>query len=229
MRIRYWKNTEEILTSSQSVVHEPEQMKGRWLTQQEGASLLAAEIGCGKGKFICDMAKAHPDTLFVGVEYVPTVLARAARKVRLLSEGPEPENIDAASRIRLIRADAIDLTKFFAEGEVDHLYLNFSDPWPKAKHAKRRLTCWNFLPVYAAVLKPDGDLSFKTDNDGLFAFSIESFRANGWKILEMTEDLHHSEYKEGNITTEYEENFLMNQKPIHYLRAVPVRESPAKA
>lgn len=207
MRIRYLKNTEQILRESPFVVQDPAACKGQW-RRQEG-QLLCLEIGCGKGQFVREMARRAPEQLWVGDEKMSTILARAA--------GHLDAEID--HNIRLIRWDALELEEVFAPGEVDRLYLNFSDPWPKDKHAKRRLTSERFLPLYGRLLSSEGYLQFKTDNDDLFAFSVESFEKHGWHILERSDDLHHSAYAEGNVMTEYEENFVRIGKNIHYLKA----------
>lgn len=212
MRIRYLKNTEEILRTSPFVAEEPEQYRGQWRQQAPGETrAICLEIGCGKGQFIRGMARRHPEELWIGDEKMSTILARAA--------GHLDEEIDR--NIRLICWDAEKLDQVFADGEIDRLYLNFSDPWPKDKHAKRRLTGDRFLPLYERLLSADGWLQFKTDNDALFAFSVESFHRHGWHILEQTDDLHQSPFREGNIMTEYEENFVSLGKNIHYLKAVP--------
>lgn len=218
MRIRYLKNTEAILEESPFVVQDPASCKGKWKERPD--QLLCLEIGCGKGQFVREMSRQNPDQLWIGDEKMSTILARAA--------GHLDEEIDRG--VRLIRWDALELEQVFAEGEVDRLYLNFSDPWPKDKHAKRRLTSERFLPLYRRLLAKDGYLQFKTDNDALFAFSVESLQKHGWDILAITDDLHHSPYAEGNVMTEYEENFAALGKNIHYLKAVPlVSVVPEKA
>ena len=215
MRIRYLKNTEEILAKSPFVIADPAQRRGEW--REAPKQPLCLEIGCGKGKFIKEMARMHPEGLWIGDERVSTILARAAGQL----------DMETDHNIRLIRWDAQELDQVFAEGELICIYLNFSDPWPKEKHAKRRLTSERFLPLYARLLDEEGWLAFKTDNDALFAFSVESFRSHGWSIAEMSDDLHHSDYLEGNVMTEYEENFVRLGKNIHYLKARPPKLTEA--
>jgi len=235
MRIRYLKRTEEILQNSAYILAVPSLERA---TEEgdtaipaapeqpaEPASSLATilssgrplwiEIGCGKGKFILEMAKAHPEVEFIGIEKLSTILARAVLRL----EGEEA----AIPNLHLMRISAEDLLSVFPEGSVERIYLNFSDPWPKDKHAKRRLTSDRFLPIYAKLLTPDGELRFKTDNDNLFTFSLESLAAAGWDVLDQTCDLHHSELNAGNITTEYEDQFSAAGKSINYLRAKPQR------
>lgn len=224
MRIRYLKRTEEVLGTSPWVVQTPEDHKGHWHDIVAGGK-VCLEIGCGKGKFISQMAKAHPKTLFIGDERVSTILARASLRAETESEG---RGIEALPNLRLIRVSAEELLDIFEPGEIDRIYLTFSDPWPKEKHAKRRLTSDRFLPIYEKLLREGGDLCFKTDNDALFAYSLESLPAAGWTILDRTDDLHGPD-KERLVaddpgilvTTEYEENFIRVRKNIHYLRAVP--------
>ena len=216
MRIRYLKNTEEILHNSSFVIDDPAVHKGQWKAAfgaEEEKEGLCLEIGCGKGQFIRDMARKHPQMLWIGDEKISTILARASGNL----------NAEIDHNVRLICWDAEKLDDIFMPGEIDRLYLNFSDPWPKDRHAKRRLTSERFLPIYARLLAKDGWLQFKTDNDNLFAFSVESFQNHGWQILELSDDLHQSPYVVGNVMTEYEQNFVNLGKNIHYLKAIPPR------
>ncbi len=155
------------------------------------------EIGCGKGKFIVENAIKNPDINYYAVEKVPDVILLAAEKAK-------ENNVD---NINYIICDAKELAEMFGEHSIDRIYLNFSDPWPKAKHYKRRLTYKTFLDVYRQILKPDGAIFFKTDNIGLFEFSLEQFREDNWVLKNLTYDLHNSEYASENIMTEYEKNF----------------------
>ncbi len=213
MRIRYLSNTEEILKNSELLVADAEAVKGHWQTLCPQARILAMEIGCGKGRFVGEMARLHPEMLLIGVEKFSTILARTI----LNNESGEvlPANL------RLVRCDALDLDAYIGEGKLDRIYLNFSDPWPKDRHAKRRLTSDRFLPLYARWLKPGGELHFKTDNDALFAWSVESFRQNGWRILFQTDDWHSEPAQKADVMTEYEIQFSEMGKKIHKLTAVP--------
>ncbi|MCQ2432281.1 MAG: tRNA (guanosine(46)-N7)-methyltransferase TrmB [Clostridia bacterium] len=158
------------------------------------------EIGCGKGDFVIGMAKRCPEINFVAMERVPDVILCAMEKCAA-EFGEIPDNV------RFVIGNAVRLTEYFAPGEIDHLYLNFSDPWPKSGHEKRRLTYVSFLDQYRTVLKAGGGLSFKTDNRGLFDYSMQSLTDNGWALHDVTYDLHHSVWNVGNIETEYERNF----------------------
>ena len=170
---------------------------------------LCLEIGCGKGKFSCDMAKAHPNANFYAMEKVEDVMVCAVEKAMAM-DGGAPQNL------RFIIGDAKELTEWFAPKTFSCIFLNFSDPWPKKGYYKRRLTYRAFLEIYKTLLKDDGILRLKTDNVGLFDFSLEEFEAAGMEILKMSRDLHSSEYNEGNIMTEYETNFSSQGMPINF-------------
>lgn len=220
MRIRRLKNTDQIMQESAYIVKDPENRKGQWRQHFIPAASFASgrrleiEIGCGRGRFICDMARLHPLTDFIGIEYVSTVLARTAKLLDLSEKSP-------IRNLELLYYDAQELEKVFKEGEVDRIYLNFSDPWPKKKHTKRRLTSERFLPVYERILSKAGDLVMKTDNDDLFAFTLETLGQRKWTVLEKTDDLHKSAFNAANVMTEYEKNFTEKGKNIHYLHAIP--------
>ncbi len=161
---------------------------------------LALEIGCGKGDFAVGMAEKHPETNFIAMEKVPDVACLALEKAMAKKE-TRPDNL------RFLIGDAKNLTDWFAPHIFETIYLNFSDPWPKAGHAKRRLTHPDFLTIYRNLLVPDGVLRFKTDNVGLFEYSLEQFALCGLDVEWQTRDLHNSPYAEGNVMTEYERNF----------------------
>ncbi len=169
---------------------------------------LRLEIGCGKGGFICKMAEKNPDVNFIALERVDDVMVVAVEKaMRAKSER-------SADNLRFMIARAEDLPEMFEKSSIDVIYLNFSDPWPKKGHAKRRLTYRTFLNSYFSVLKPNGKLCFKTDNRGLFDFTLEELDALGVGCDYVTYDLHSSEYAEGNVMTEYESNFSSQGIPI---------------
>ncbi len=167
----------------------------------EGAEMwdfpVELEIGCGKGSFILGMSKNFPERKFIAMEKVSDVLVLAAEKIR----SEEVENV------KFIIGDARNLKEYFPASSVSRLYLNFSDPWPKKGYAKRRLTHRGFLELYKEILVPNGEIVFKTDNIGLFEFSLEEFAASGFNLKDLTYDLHASEFNEDNIVTEYEKNF----------------------
>ena len=205
MRLRNITGCREMIGESEFVVHEPETMKGKWREAFGNDHPVYVEIGMGKGRFIMDLAARNPDINYLGMERYESVLYRGLQK---LEENPLPN-------LRLLCEDAALLPDFFEKGELDRIYLNFSDPWPKDRHAKRRLTSRQFLECYDKVLKGDGQIEFKTDNVGLFDFSLEEIDAAGWNLDAFTRDLHHdTAMNEGNIMTEYEEKFSSRGNPI---------------
>ncbi len=166
---------------------------------------IRIEIGCGKGDFIVGTAAKEPNVNFLAVEKVSDVLVIAAEKVR----------DSGLSNVRVCCVDAKELSEIFPAHSIDRVYLNFSDPWPKARHEKRRLTYRTFLEIYKQILKEDGAIYFKTDNRGLFDFSLEEFKDFGMRMEKLTFDLHNSEYMEGNVMTEYEKRFSSMGVPIN--------------
>lgn len=198
MRLRKKPWISQALTEYTDIVYRPPlpDLRGRWREVFGRAALLHVELGTGKGRFIAGMAEREPAINFVGVEAQQDVVYYAAKKVRERQLG----------NVRLVVYDINNLLELFAPGEIDRLYINFCDPWPKKRHAKRRLTHMNFLEKYRVVLAPGGQLFFKTDNEKLFEFSLNQFGALGLKMGNITFDLHNSGY-EGNIMTEYEEKF----------------------
>lgn len=188
-------------------------LPGTWADVFGRRAPLHVEIGVGKGDFLTELAARHPDVNYVGLEAQQGVLYFAARKAAAR----------ALKNIRLLVFDAARLTELFAPGEADRIYLNFSDPWPKKRHAKRRLTSEVFLARYAAVLRPGGEIRFKTDNEGLFAYSIETMKREGWRISEVTHDLH-ALADPSNIMTEYERKFSARGAKIGRLTARRLQE-----
>lgn len=205
MRLRNVKGSRETIAANDYVVHAPEEQKGKWSEVFGNSNPIHIEVGMGKGKFITELARQNPDINYVGIEKYSSVLVRA------LEKRPELEQ----DNLMFIRMDAENLPEIFAKDEVERIYLNFSDPWPKDRHAKRRLTSVQFLSRYDQFLKPDGRVIFKTDNRPLFDFSLEQVEEAGWILENYTFDLHHSEYLEGNVMTEYESKFVAEGKPIN--------------
>ena len=204
MRLRNVKGSREKIASNDFVVHNPEEMKGKWSELFDNDNPIHIEVGMGKGRFLMELAQLNPDINYIGIEKYSSVLIRAIEK---------REEVEL-SNLYFIRMDAEDINEVFAEGEIDQIYLNFSDPWPKDRHAKRRLTSHQFLQRYDQFLKKDGVVIFKTDNKDLFDFSLEEVPVAGWKLENSTYDLHNSEYNEGNVMTEYEEKFSSMGNPI---------------
>ncbi len=212
MRLRNIRGSREVIAGSDYVIHEEETRAGSWHQIFGNTHPIHIEIGMGKGKFIMALAKANPQINYVGIEKYSSVLIRALEK---MSQEKVP-----LTNLYFIRMDAEQIVKVFAKGEVDKIYLNFSDPWPKDRHAKRRLTSREYLARYQKILSDKGDVEFKTDNRLLFDFSVESVREAGWELRALTYDLHQDAVlNQGNIMTEYEERFSDLGNPIHKLIA----------
>lgn len=210
MRLRHIPGAEEAIEQSPYVIQEPKEMKGKWDSVFGNRNPIHIEVGMGKGRFIMELAQRNPQINYIGIERYSTVLLKALQKREQLP----------VSNICFMCIDAKELGEIFEKGEVEKIYLNFSDPWPKDRHAKRRLTSPQFMAVYDQVLAEDGDVEFKTDNRGLFDYSLESIPEAGWKVKEHTSDLHHSPMAEGNVMTEYEEKFSSRGQAICKLTAV---------
>lgn len=204
MRLRNIPGAEEALANSKYVIKQPETYRGKFKEQIfQNENPIRIEIGMGKGKFLLAMAQQNPDINYIGIELYSSVLLRAVQKMEEL----EKEN-NVPGNIRFLCVDARKLGEIFAAEEIDRIYLNFSDPWPKDRHAKRRLPSKEFLALYDKFLKKDGQLEFKTDNKDLFDFAISELPLAGWKEKAVTYDLHHDPVlNAGNVMTEYEEKF----------------------
>lgn len=209
MRLRNVKGSKEKIMEYEYAINEPETYKGRWRELFGNDNPVHVEIGMGKGKFISTLAAQNKDINYIGIEKFSSVLIRAIQKQEELECPPV--------NLRFIRFDAENICNIFDKGEIDTIYLNFSDPWPKERHAKRRLTSKEFLKRYEEVLSDDGKIIFKTDNRSLFDFSLEQIKISGWELESYTYDLHNSEYVDGNIMTEYEEKFVAQGIPINRL------------
>ncbi|MBC7960712.1 MAG: tRNA (guanosine(46)-N7)-methyltransferase TrmB [Vallitaleaceae bacterium] len=209
MRHRNVKGAYEILQLHPKVVHNPSKLKGKWHSHFQNDGPIMIEIGMGKGQFITELAKENPHINYIGFEKFTSIMAKALEKI----DEQEPLH-----NLIVIREDAENLLDLFEEGEIEGIYLNFSDPWPKERHIKRRLTSKTFLEKYAVILKAGSHLIFKTDNKGLFEFSLEQINDSGYEVLAMTYDLHGSSYVQGNIMTEYEKKFVAAGMNIHMVR-----------
>lgn len=214
MRQRRLKDLDERIKRLESwFIDEPESLKGKWKDYfvQKGSDENAPmylEIGCGKGKFITEHADKEKNKNFIALEGQESVIVRAMDKAEALQ----------LKNIAFLSLYMTDIEEYFGEGELDGIYLNFSDPWPKARHAKRRLTYRAFMEKYKRIIKPDGFIEVKTDNDALFDFTLEEIDALGYTIEEISRDLHNSQYSQGNIMTEYEEKFSGRGKNINYVK-----------
>ena len=209
MRLRNIPGAKDAIAESIYVIQNPQENKGNWDKVFPQNQPVHLEVGMGKGRFLMDMAKLHPEINYIGIEMYDSVLLRAIQKKEALAEeGQELSNL------KFMRMDARLLPEVFEKGEVSRIYLNFSDPWPKDRHAKRRLTSKEYWARYNQILCPEGRVIFKTDNRPLFDFSLEQVEVAGWELDNYTFDLHHSEYAEGNVMTEYEERFTAKGNPI---------------
>ena len=209
MRVRNRQGAAEMLAAHPNfVISDPTLWKGKWNELFGNDHPIHIEIGMGKGQFITGMAKAHPEINYIGVEMQVSVVSIALDK---LIEQPLPN-------LKLLHVDGSALTEYFADSEIDQIYLNFSDPWPKKRHEKRRLTYKTFLAVDEQILRPNGEIHFKTDNQGLFEYSLASFSQYGMILKQVWLDLHQSQF-EGNIMTEYEEKFSSKGQRIYRVEA----------
>lgn len=207
MRLRNVKNKEEIMNASSYLVKDYFSYKGKWKELFGNENPIYIEIGMGKGKFIIENAIAHPEINYIGIEKYDSVIAKGLQKIP-----------DGLKNLVMVRADALSIDEIF-DHEIDHIYLNFSDPWPKKRWHKRRLTSDVFLKKYDSLFKKDCLIIQKTDNQDLFEYSVVSLSTYGYKIVDFSLDLHNSEV-EGNIMTEYEERFSKQGNPIFYMVAL---------
>jgi tRNA (guanine-N7-)-methyltransferase len=213
MRLRNIAGSKELITQSRYYVTGPEQYRGKWnryfqnVNPIPSMNFIHIEIGMGKGQFITEMAKRHPEIYYIGIEMYSSVLCRAVKKLERIAP--------MLGNLALLRMDARDLAAVFGKGEVGRIYLNFSDPWPKERHAKRRMIHRNFLRIYDEILMADGGIEFKTDNEDLFHFALAEREAAGWKLDKVSYDLHSdNEMMRENVFTEYEEKFSALGNPI---------------
>jgi len=205
MRLKNVPGSREVIEGSAYNILAPEQYRGKWQEFLGNGNPIHIEIGMGKGRFLMTLAALHPDGEYIGIEKYSSVLIRAVQK----------QEERRLPNLHFIRMDAEEIQTVFGPGEVGRIYLNFSDPWPKDRHAKRRLTSKEFLKRYEGILTPDGVLEFKTDNRKLFDFSLESAAEAGWKLQACTFDLHQEEaLVRENVMTEYEERFSAEGNPI---------------
>lgn len=211
MRLRNVKGSRETIQANEYVIKDETTMAGKWAEIFGNDHEIRVEVGMGKGRYIMDMARLNPDINFIGIEKFSSVLVR----------GLEKQAEEQLPNVRFIRMEAEYIEQVFAPGEVGYIYLNFSDPWPKDRHAKRRLTSETFLNRYRNILADGGGVTFKTDNRPLFDFSVEQVPLANYEADIITYDLHNSEYAEGNVMTEYEEKFSSIGNPICMIKMHP--------
>lgn len=209
MRQRRIKNLDEKLeVRSEYLVKEGKEYKGKWHEIFGNDNPIFLELGCGKGKFIISYALENPNYNYIGIEGQQCVALR----------GLEKADENNCANVRFLLEFIENIEDYFSEDELDGIYLNFSDPWPKARHEKRRLTCGKKMHEYLKIVKKDGFIQVKTDNEGLFQFTLDEIEANDFQVEEMTRDLHNSDYTAKRITTEYEEKFHSTGKNINYVK-----------
>lgn len=206
MRLRNVKNKETIMEKSKFLIRDEENYRGKWNSVFKNNNPIEIEIGTGKGNFIIEKALTNPNINYIGIERYDSVIVRALEQIP-----------DSVTNLKLIRMNAIDIDKIF-DKEVCTIYLNFSDPWPKKRHALRRLTSRVFLEKYEEIFKGEKNIYQKTDNQNLFEYSIINLTNYGYKIEDISLDLHNSQI-EGNIETEYEKKFSESGNKIYYLHA----------
>ncbi|TWI56919.1 tRNA (guanosine(46)-N7)-methyltransferase TrmB [Halalkalibacter nanhaiisediminis] len=209
MRLRHkpWA-TEELERHPHIVIQNPSQHKGKWKELFGNDHPIHVEVGTGKGQFLVGMGVLHPDINYIGIEKYDSVLLTAMERVK---ESEQPN-------VKFLNEDVGELLDFFSDEEIDRVYINFTDPWPKNRHEKRRLTYKGYLRLYEQLLKRNGEVHFKTDNQGLFEYSLESFANYGMTLHQVSLDLHRSNYK-GNVMTEYEEKFSKKGMRIYRCEA----------
>ncbi|WP_139491423.1 tRNA (guanosine(46)-N7)-methyltransferase TrmB [Brevibacillus dissolubilis] len=210
MRLRNIPGAENALREYPTFVDEPTRYRGKWAEYFGNNNPIHLEIGSGKGRFINTLAAKHPDINFIAVELKAEVVLRTAQRTEY----------KAIPNLALIQFDASNITELFTPGELSRLYLNFSDPWPKKRHAKRRLTHFGFLRNYKTVLKIGGEIHLKTDNEALYEFSLNQFADERFQLRNITFDLHNSEWAENNVMTEYEQRFSERGQRIYRVEAI---------
>lgn len=226
MRLRNIPRANDVIAASALVIQEPKEQRGKWKEVFGNDHPIHIEVGMGKGRFITELARKHPEINYIGIERYTSVLLRAVEKLQgkelpqgkeqlQEKEAGETSKEEIPENLYFICMDATELPEVFAPEEVARIYLNFSDPWPKDRHAKRRLPSRQFLARYDQILAKDGTIEFKTDNRGLFDFALEEIEPAGWRLLMHTFDLHaEEELMKDNIMTEYEEKFASKGNPI---------------
>ena len=215
MRLRNVKNKEEILSSSSFLVKDPKNYCGNWSNYFNNSNPIYIEIGMGKGQFIRENARRYPDINFIGIEKYDSVVAKCLPKI--------DENL---KNLAIVRMDALEIDQVFSH-EVDRIYLNFSDPWPKKRHHLRRLSSRIFLEKYENIFRKDSDICMRTDNSDLFCYSLMSFSEARYVFKNLTLDLH-QQMPDNLITTEYEDRFSSKGMPIYSVEAVKVSNTVKK-
>ncbi|MFP5528605.1 tRNA (guanosine(46)-N7)-methyltransferase TrmB [Peptococcus simiae] len=213
-RVRHIPGTHDMLLENPYVITQAEASPAFWAKCYPKSQALRIEVGSGRGRFIYTAGKTCPDKNWLALDVVPEIIREAVESYSRRADWPE--------NIRFMACDASELLRILPARSVERIYLHFSDPWPKKRHAKRRLTAPGFLAIYAALLQEDGDLLFKTDHDDFYTYSLESFRESGWQIVSADRDIYR-DLPADNIATEYERRYHRRQVPIGQIIATPPR------
>lgn len=200
--------SEELLKHPTIVIQQAEKVKGKWREIFGNDNPIHIEVGTGKGQFLTGMSQLHPNINYIGIEKYDSVIITALERIQEAG----------MSNLKLLNEDVVRLSEFFSNGEIERVYINFTDPWPKNRHEKRRLTHEGFLNLYEQVLRKNGEIHFKTDNQGLFEYSLHSFSKYGMILNNVSLDLHKSDI-EGNVMTEYEQKFSAKGMRIYRCEA----------
>lgn len=209
MRQRKAKDLEQRFAKlSDYIINEPTKARGQWNQLFHRDHPIYLELGCGKGKFLIEQAQSNPDVNYIGIEGQPSVILRAIEQAKDLE----------IFNLLFVPYFVRDIRDYFIDSELEGIFLNFSDPWPKARHAKRRLTHVSYLNGYHDVINDTGFIQIKTDNEDLFSFTLEEIAKTNFEVKEISSDLHNSIYMAGNITTEYEDRFHARGENIYYIK-----------
>ncbi|WP_078555542.1 tRNA (guanosine(46)-N7)-methyltransferase TrmB [Bacillus alkalicellulosilyticus] len=208
LRNKPWAK-DEIRNNPSIVIPDPKEGKGKWKELFGNENPIHVEVGTGKGQFITKMAEQNPDINYIGVERYDSVILTALERI----------SQSKRNNVKLLNEDVTELLSFFENNEVSRVYINFTDPWPKKRHEKRRLTYKDFLEKYQSIMKEKGEVHLKTDNQALFEYSLHSFSLYGMVLQNVSLNLHQSDF-EGNVMTEYEEKFSQKGMPIYRCEAV---------
>lgn len=222
MRLRGKKGAPELLQQSKIAILDPQSARGRWHEIFGNGRPIHVELGMGKGQFISTMSKLHPDVNFIGIDMYDELIARACEKAEALRG---ELGVDTGANLRLVRANIEYLESIFAEGEIERIFLNFSDPWPKKRHSRRRLTHPRFIEKYKHVLNERGEIHQKTDSVALFEYSLNSYAEVGLQMRNISLDLHRDGPHPEHVMTEYEEKFSSRGMNIHRVEVLVGREA----
>ncbi|GIQ70243.1 tRNA (guanosine(46)-N7)-methyltransferase TrmB [Xylanibacillus composti] len=219
MRLRRKADTIDVLQGKERIVLNAEQWKGRWMELFVRNAPVHAELGMGKGRFITELARLHPDINFIGIDRYDELIRRAYEKALVAGAGEMPGNLV------LVRANVEHIDQMFAESELSHIYLNHSDPWPKKRHENRRLTHPRFMNKYMHILEPGGEIHLKTDAASLFEYSLNVFADMNLRMRNISLNVHAEGTPPGHVFTEYEQKFVAEGLPIYRVEVLTNKEA----